>query len=95
MDSPHQNMQESLQAQGGQLIPFLRDLANSLEANQLSNKQLENIGDFFMSYQFQEQARRDDDQSIPTVVQYTNAELVKFVSMGWYIYQLLQRDQSL
>ncbi len=95
MGPPHQNMQESLQSQADQLIPFLRDLANSLEANQLSSKQLENIGDFFMSYQFQEQARKDDDQSIPPIVQYTNAELVKFVSMGWYIYQLLRLEQSL
>ena len=94
MGPPHQNMQ-SLQSQADQLIPFLRDLANSLEANQLNSKQLENIGDFFMSYQFQEQARKDDDQSIPPIVQYTNAELVKFVSMGWYIYQLLRLEQSL
>ena len=77
------------------LIPFLRELANSVETNQLNNDQIENIGDFFMSYQFQEQARKDGDETIPPVIQYSNAELVKFVAMGWYVYQVLRRNQQL
>jgi hypothetical protein len=77
------------------LIPFLRELANAVESDQLNSSQLENIGDFFMSYQFQEQARRDSDETIPPVVQYSNAELVKFVALGWYVYQILLRNQNL
>jgi hypothetical protein len=88
-------MQESLMDHGTKLTPFLRELANAVEANQLNSNQLENIGDFFMSYQFQEQARKDSDETIPPVVQYSNADLVKFVAMGWYIYQVLLRNQNL
>jgi|APSaa5957512535_1039671.scaffolds.fasta_scaffold272142_1 hypothetical protein len=88
-------MQESLMDNETKLIPFLRELANSVETNQLNNDQIENIGDFFMSYQFQEQARKDGDETIPPVIQYSNAELVKFVAMGWYVYQVLRRNQQL
>lgn len=77
------------------LTPFLRELANAIEADQLNSSQLENIGDFFMSYQFQEQARKDADETIPPVIQYSNAELVKFVAMGWYVYQIILRNQNL
>ena len=48
-----------------------------------------------MSYQFQEQARKDGDETIPPVIQYSNSELVKFVAMGWYVYQVLRRNQQL
>ena len=88
-------MQESLMDNETKLIPFLRELANSVEANQLNNDQIENIGDFFMSYQFQEQARKDGDETIPPVIQDSNSELVKFVAMGWYVYQVLRRNQQL
>lgn len=88
-------MEESLIDNEAKLIPFLRDLANSVEKNQLNSDQLENIGDFFMSYQFQEQARKDNDETIPQVMQYSNTDLVKFVAMGWYVYQVLRRNQQL
>lgn len=88
-------MEESLIDNEAKLIPFLRDLANSVEKNQLNSDQLENIGEFFMSYQFQEQARKDNDETIPQVMQYSNTDLVKFVAMGWYVYQVLRRNQQL
>jgi len=88
-------MQDSLTNHGAKLIPFLRELANSVETNQLNSNQLENIGDFFMSYQFQEQARRDSDDTVLPVEQYSNAEIVKFVKMGWYVYQIILRNQNL
>lgn len=77
------------------LTPFLRELANAVEAHKLNASQLENIGDFFMSYQFQEQARKDSDETAPPVAQYSTEDLVKFVAMGWYVYQVLQRNQNL
>jgi hypothetical protein len=94
MFPPHKNM-EDLNLQKNQLIPFLRDLANNLEEKKLNDKQLENIGDFFMSYQFQEQARKDNDESKLPGVHYTNSELIKFISMGLYIYQLIKLEQTL
>ena len=41
--------------QSEQLIPFLRKLADAIENKELAQVQLQSIGEFFMSYQFQEQ----------------------------------------
>ncbi len=76
------------------LIPFLRNLADSIESKELEPKQLKRIGEFFMSYQFQEQAGRDMDTSEEEIEPcFSQADLVKFLSMGWYIYtRLLSED---
>jgi hypothetical protein len=68
------------------LIPFLRNLADSIENKKLVPKQLESIGEFFMAYQFQEQAIRDNDNSETVDRRYSSDELVKFIILGWYIY---------
>ncbi len=79
-----------------QLIPFLRNLANAIESKELQPKQLQTIGEFFMSYQFQEQAVRDLDESgIEHEPRFSQAELIKFLSMGWYIYQVLLNQETL
>ena len=39
-----------------------------------------------MSYQFQEQAIRDDDDSSPAPREFSHEELLKFIILGWYIY---------
>ena len=58
-----------------ELVPFLRNLANSLEENTLDNIQLLQISEFFMSFSFKK------DQG-----EYSSEELIKFLSLGWYIY---------
>ena len=78
-----------------QLIPFLRDLADAIETQKLAPQQIESIGDFFMSYQFQQQAIKDGDNSSPTTPQFSQQELVKFMSLGWYVYQVLLREDFL
>jgi hypothetical protein len=68
------------------LIPFLRNLADSIEQRQLLPRQLQSIGEFFMAYQFQEQAIRDNDDSSPPPREFSQEELLKFIVLGWYIY---------
>jgi hypothetical protein len=68
------------------LIPFLRNLADSIEQRQLLPRQLQRIGDFFMSYKFQEQAIRDNDNSEQQPREFSQDELFKFIVLGWYIY---------
>ena len=68
------------------LIPFLRNLADSIEKRQLLPIQLQSIGEFFMTYQFQEQAIRDNDNSIPIQEEFSHEELLKFLVLGWHIY---------
>ena len=44
------------------LIPFLRNLADSIEEGRILPRQLQRVGEFFMAYQFQEQAIKDGDK---------------------------------
>ena len=77
------------------LVPFLRKLADAIESNEIVPQQLQRIGDFFMSYKFQEQALKDcqtDDRNPPAP---SPQELTKFLFMGWYIYQLLLRSETI
>ena len=75
------------------LIVFLRTLTSSLERGELCPRQLQSIGEFFMSYQFQEQAALDSSGTPPP--RFSHAELVKFLSLGWYVYQVLLRQETL
>jgi hypothetical protein len=80
---------------GEKLIPFLRDLADSIERQDLPPRLLESIGDFFMSYQFQQQAIKDLDDSNKTQGRFSKDDLIKFFTLGWYVYQVLLRQESL
>jgi hypothetical protein len=75
------------------LKQFLRSLADSIESNEIREVQLSRIGEFFMSYQFQEQALVDNQSEDENDITYSREELIKFLSMGWYIYQLIQKDK--
>lgn len=75
------------------LIPFLRNLADSIEKRQLLPQQLESIGEFFMKYKFQEQAIKDNDTSSPPSPEFSHEELYKFLILGWYIYCCILRQR--
>ena len=77
------------------LVTFLRDLTKNLENGNLCPRQLQSIGEFFMSYQFQESAVQDSDPSIQQQPQFSRAELFKFISLGWYVYQVLLSQDTL
>ena len=82
--------------QGDELIPFLRKLADAIENRDLSQPQLQSIGEFFMSYQFQEQALKDgEDTIVKDEYNFSQKDLIKFVSLGWYVYQVLLRQDTL
>ena len=46
-----------------QLIPFLRDLADSIESKQIHNEKLKIVGEFFMNYKLQEEFIDKDSES--------------------------------
>lgn len=72
-----------------QLINFLRNLANDIENNNIENENLLKISQFMMNFQFQNQQDEQSDD-------YSNDDMVKFLSLGWYIYtQLLNQDEDL
>lgn len=78
------------------LILFLRNLADSVERQQLLPIQLKSIGEFFMSYQFQEQAIRDNDTtSNQPTHQFSHKEMLKFITLGWFCYCVMLRNESI
>jgi hypothetical protein len=85
------------------LIPFLRDLADAIESKTLLPQQLQRIGEFFMSYKFQEQAIKDDKEPFREENTVSNDgnpaferdEMVKFLCLGWYVYRVLLKNETL
>lgn len=77
------------------LVSFLRNLAENIESNTIVPEQLRTIGDFFMSYKFQEQALKDSNTDEPNLPGPTPDELTKFLFMGWYIYQLILKNENI
>jgi len=63
------------------LVPFLRELATSIETDSLDNYQLKSVSEFFMAWNFQ----KDKGE-------YSSEELIKFLSLGWYIYTHLLKN---
>ena len=77
------------------LIPFLRNLADSIEKRELLPQQLQIIGEFFMKYQFQQQAIRDNDTSInPPSSEFHREDFIKFLILGWYIYSCILAEHN-
>ena len=69
-----------------QLIDFLRNLANDIENNNIEDEKLLNISQFMINYHFQNEEISDD---------YSRNDMIKFLSLGWYIYtQLLNNDDN-
>jgi hypothetical protein len=79
------------------LIPFLRNLANSIEENKILPRQLQNVSDFFMKYHFDEEVAKDEDEDdssdpIGASGEFDAEELVKFLALGWYVYCIILKD---
>lgn len=78
------------------LIPFLRELANTIESGELGHKELQRVGEFYMSYQFHKQAILDNEEDeVDNRFDTTQIDLVKFVTLGWYVYNHLLSGLSL
>tara|TARA_Y100000389_G_C17456976_1_gene518791 strand:+ start:2564 stop:2863 length:300 start_codon:yes stop_codon:yes gene_type:complete len=81
------------------MIIFLRNLATSIEQKKLLPVQLQRIGEFFMSYKFQEQAIADgnslDDGESSKDFDFNEEDFMKFLVLGWYIYVCILKNKSL
>ena len=94
------------------LTGFLRSLADEIDAKTLTEEQLQRIGEFFMAYQFQEQAFKDYTGSPPETGgeggrerrerreetmnrEITKEDLIKFLSVGWYVYCIMMSERTL
>lgn len=76
------------------LSNFLRQLSDDVQNNKIKSSQLQHIGEFYMAYQFHEQAIKDGDQTLeenhddPEI---NPEKFMKFLIMGWYVYQLFNK----
>lgn len=66
-----------------EMITFLRNLANDIEKEKLNNTQLQKIGEFLMSYTFEQ---RDGVES-------NTDEFMKFITLGWYVYKVILKEE--
>jgi hypothetical protein len=78
------------------MIIFLRNLATSIEEKKLLPQQLQRIGEFFMSFKFQEQAIADGD-IIDTAsdCELNEQDFMKFLILGWYIYVCILKNKPI
>ena len=77
------------------LVPFLRNLANSIEDNTILPRQLKSVGEFFMKYSFDEEETKDEEgTSVPIGEsgRFDSEEMFKFFVLGWYIYCVMLRE---
>lgn len=90
-------MENTIPDPNERLIPFLRNLADSIEQKQLVPRQLAAVGEFFMSYQFQDEKSRDDEGiSVPfggDNGDFDSKELMKFLILGWWIYSHILKEE--
>jgi hypothetical protein len=70
-----------------QLIPFLRELANSIELKQLHSDQLKKVGEFYMSYKLNVEGDNCDNDL-------EEMDIIKFLTMGWYMYKHILSSSS-
>lgn len=64
-----------------EMITFLRNLANDIEKDRLNNSQLQKIGEFLMSYTFEQRVDSNTD------------EFMKFITLGWYVYKVILKEE--
>ena len=66
------------------VVIFLRDLATKLENNELSDETALKITEFFMKFNFIDSMFASEE----------NADVLKFLSLGWYVYTHLIPSSS-
>jgi len=60
-----------------ELVKFLRELINSIENNDIKDNKLMEISKFLIKFKYEEDGKYEED------------EMVKYMSLGWYIYTYL------
>ena len=70
------------------LPPFLRKLADRIEQKHISDKEIQLVGEFYMSYLFESQVEADDEDNEDEEhgPEMTEKDFRKFITLGWYAY---------
>ena len=62
------------------IIHFLEEILNNMKNKELSDDDLRKVTEFYLSYNFLNINEEDGDN-------FTDKDLVSFLSLGWYIYE--------
>ena len=79
--------------QNQQLVPFLRTLADAIETGALLPRQLQEVGEFFMKYNFNLDRVEDGDTSDEDD-EFSKDDITRFLIMGWWIYKRILKNPS-
>lgn len=75
------------------LILFLRDLAYNIENNKLSPLMLQQVGEFYMTYEmFSSGEQIEYENKIQNDEEFHPSDMLKFITLGWYIYQIILQE---
>jgi hypothetical protein len=70
------------------LIKFLRDTANSFEQKNLNETEIFSIGELYTSMKFFKH------NSYINKEKQDEKDLIKFLSLGWYIYNIIDENKN-
>lgn len=71
-----------------ELIQFLRNIANSIENDDIEPQDKQRVGEFFMEYNFKNTLTNINSSDIE------DKDIIKFLVLGWYIYCVLKNKEE-
>ncbi len=83
------------------LTLFLRQLADLVENDKMNGSQMRCIGEFYMSYLFKEELKRESGTTRKRTTNcnhmssHSKKEMQKFIFLGWYVYNKILNNESL
>lgn len=76
-------MLENVQNEKQRHILFLENLLNKLKNNQLTNEEQKDISEFYIKFLYLHNNEEIDER-----------KFIKYMSLGWYIYEFLNNDNN-
>jgi len=71
------------------IIEFLRNTADLIEKNEIDDQSFQIAGEYYMRYLLRTEV---DDVQNTTIEE---KDLVKFLTVGWYIYNIILKEKNL
>jgi len=71
-----------------QLAPFLRQLADSIESSQLTPEQMQQVGEFYMSYKIRNEVTDTSTEEMDVM------DFIRFLTLGLYIYKFILNEDG-
>jgi len=69
---------------------FLKELVDDMENDKLKDDEIKLIGEFYMSYKFQNFIDIENNQNISSKI--NEKKYIKYLSLGWYIYSIILNE---